>query len=310
MESLEDFSAQVAAAAALAADQSSSAAAPPATTVGVPGEVVTTPTDTGQGMTLEEQAAAQEAANIATTETPNPGSDIPLPAELGEAFAGKNVADLIGMLSNAQRKITELGQAKGPDGTLVPGTGANTPPKTLEQTVADAKMTPAEKTQATLTHYANVFNQQGSLSEADVTAIEKSTGLPSHMVTSWIQGEAAKAQLAAQEIYGVVGGEQKYTEMLGWMEKNVPNAQLEQFNRALATDNLPEIKFAVEAMHGAWKGSGGGAPTFFSGPTPATTAAEPFASWPQVSEAMSDPRYETDAAYRTQVESRLAVSNI
>lgn len=312
VESLEDFSAQVAAAAALAAQQGS-ATQVEETTIGIPGETVTVPSGAeGDGPTLEEQAAAQEAANHAETAAPIPGADIALPEELGDAFKGKTVSDLIGMLANAQKKITEQGQqlASGarPDGTVVPGAGTATAPQTLEDQVAAGKKTPAQQTEAVLAHYANLFNQQGSLSEADVNDITAKTGLPTHMVTGWIQGEAAKAQLAAQEIYSTVGGEAKYMEMLGWMEKNVPDPQLQQFNRALATEDVQQIKFAVEAMKGAWEASGGGPPTFFQGASPAVTAAAPFGSWAEVQKAMGTAEYETDPAYRAEVERRLAAS--
>ena len=333
---LAEFTAQVASAASLAAAQESpmlpaattpaAPIVPPVGGIAPPHEQTTMPAVHAPTLTLEEQAAAQDAAALAAGGAPVqplPGSDIKLPASYGEAFAGKSLADVMGMLAAANQTITtqteQLAAHARPPG-VVPGAqippvpavpGATQTPEQLAAAVAAGQQTPQQAITATLTEYANKFNAEGTLTAEDVAAIQAKTGLPTQMVIDHIQGEAAKAQLAAQDIYKITGGkEEGYNEMLKWMERHVPTAQLQEFNDSLATNNLGRIKFATEAMWGAYQASGGGAPTFFAGDAPAATRHQAFSGWGEVQAAMNDPRYATDESFRAAVEARLAVTNV
>jgi hypothetical protein len=326
-ETLEEFSARVAAAASLATQQATDLAAQQAaedTQLQAPTPPGTTQTQVEgvDGPTLEEQAAQMQAEQQHAEQGPVPGADMELPAELGDAFKGKTVADLIEMLAHAQNKITEQGQqlaeAGRPTG-IVPGANAEgqQADPNLQQQVQQAQATPEEKMAAALAKWANVFNEKGNLTEQEVLACSKETTLPPQVIVGMIQGEAAKAQLAAQQVYAITGGsEQGYQQMLQWMERHVPNEQLVQFNRALDSNDLEQIKFATEAMWGAFQASGGGAPAFFQGDPPKDTVSTPFQSWDEVQMAMNKltaqghRQYDIDETYRKEVEQRLAVSNI
>jgi hypothetical protein len=256
-----------------------------------PGEV--SAGDAGDtGPTLEEQAAAQDAP----PEAPAVGSDVPLPEGLGDQWAGKSVADLMAAQAAAQAKITELSQQQA--------------------AAPEAEATAAAPTGDVLQEYADRFQQQGSLSETDVKALSEKTGIPEEMVVGYIQGETAKVQLAAQEVYGLTGGPENYEQMVQWMSRHGEANAVQQFNATLASNNLPQIKAAVQGMYASFQQAGGGPPTLTQGRGQGATGIEPFRSWSQVTQAMQKAApdgtiyYETDPAYRAQVEARLNASNL
>ena len=65
---------------------------------------------------------------------------------------------------------------------------------------------------------------------------------------------------------------------------------------------------AVRGLYSQFASAGGKAPNLIQGNT-SGSAVKPFNAAAQVTEAMRDPRYKNDPAYRKTVEDRLAVTS-
>ena len=157
----------------------------------------------------------------------------------------------------------------------------------------------------------NVFqdelNETGQLSNEAYEALEEA-GIQRAMVDTWIEGRMAKAEQNIEQIYSLTGGNEGYNRMLEWADNNLHPTEAEAFNKQI--DNLDATaELAVAGLYARYQQSEGAMPSLMTGDT--NVSIEPrYESLAQITSAMSDPRYETDPAYRAQVAGRLNNSSV
>lgn len=112
-----------------------------------------------------------------------------------------------------------------------------------------------------------------------------------------------------REVQNSVGGEKQYTEIVGWAAENLPKSQVDAFDNLINTGNTEMIKLAVAGLKSQYSDVNG-----FEGRTlqgkPAKTSGEVFRSQAELVAAVSDPRYDNDPAYRSDVIEKLDRSDI
>jgi hypothetical protein len=96
--------------------------------------------------------------------------------------------------------------------------------------------------------------------------------------------------------------------MLEWADNNLHPTEAEAFNKQIdSLDATAEL--AVAGLYARYQQSEGAMPLLMTGDT--NVSIEPrYDSLAQITSAMSDPRYETDPAYRAQVAGRLNNSSV
>jgi len=107
---------------------------------------------------------------------------------------------------------------------------------------------------------------------------------------------------------GLVGGEKNYNEMLGWASQNLSEQDIEMYDAVMELGNPAAARFAIEALAYRYQESNGVEPDLVQGKSPGVGGA--FRSQAEVVQAMSDPRYDSDPAYRRDVMKKLERSNI
>lgn len=151
------------------------------------------------------------------------------------------------------------------------------------------------------------FAQGGELSPDSYTKLE-AAGIPRDMVDSYIAGQMAIANNLRNEAFSITGGETNYNTMTQWAATNMSKAELVAFNQTVESSNADQVKFAVSGLKARYEAVNGSSPNLMGGEG-STLGSEQFESWAQVKEAMKDPRYSKDPAYRGQVEQKLGRSN-
>jgi len=114
-----------------------------------------------------------------------------------------------------------------------------------------------------------------------------------------------------QDVNGLkslVGGEKNYNEMLGWASQNLSEQDIEMYDAVMELGNPAAARFAIEALAYRYQESNGVEPDLVQGKSPGVGGA--FRSQAEVVQAMSDPRYDNDPAYRRDVMKKLERSNI
>lgn len=160
---------------------------------------------------------------------------------------------------------------------------------------------PADK----LSKFAEEFSAEGKLSDKSYGELEK-LGYPKEFVDTYIAGQVAIAERAQQEVFNSVGGSDAYRQMTEWAGSNLSEDEVKAYNAAVESGDRNQVMFAVKGLQARFQSSR--EPQTLTGS--ASKGARGFRSSAEVVEAMRDPRYQKDPAYRADVERRMAVSNI
>ena len=107
----------------------------------------------------------------------------------------------------------------------------------------------------------------------------------------------------------IAGGKQEYSEMIEWAASNVPSHEVQAFNRVMDMEDSDAAFFAIHALKYAYRNAVGYEGKMLTGKAAADNP-EVFRSQAELVQAMEDPRYEKDPAYRMDVEEKLSRSNL
>ena len=109
-------------------------------------------------------------------------------------------------------------------------------------------------------------------------------------------------------VYNSAGGEAEYNRLTAWAADNIPESKLEAFNDIIDRGNATAIQIAVAGLRSEYEAQEGYEGRMLQGR--AARAVNGFRSQAEVVQAMSDPRYDSDPAYRQDVYDKLERSNV
>lgn len=258
-----------------------------------------------ENISLEKQAAMQEEAAQQRNQTleadPKAGKETieeqlkeeepERPEWLDEKF--ESPEEMAKAYKELQKKMSEPKPAK----------------KATAKKDAEPDVNPAEVMSEAIDSATNEFSENGELSDKTFEALEQA-GLPRHFVEAYINGQQAMSVQQASAIQESIGGEGNYSAMSEWATENLTDSELDAFNSIVEGSSVDAAKVAVKGLYSQFLAAGGKGPSLVQGSTAGEAGVKPFGSAAQLTEAMRDKRYETDPAYREQIEKRLAVSTI
>ena len=126
------------------------------------------------------------------------------------------------------------------------------------------------------------------------------------------QVEGSKPQMTEQhvtELKNVAGGEAKYTEMLQWATDNLSEQEVRMFDTVMDQGNPLAAFFAVRSLSYRFQDAMGYDGKMVTGTSPKSDGDQ-FQSQAEVVQAMSDPRYDRDPAFRQKIMKKLERSNV
>lgn len=112
-----------------------------------------------------------------------------------------------------------------------------------------------------------------------------------------------------QQLKGVVGGEESYQQLLSWASQNLSEQEINMFDHVMDTGDANACYFAIASLAQRYQDSTGYEGQLLTGKASSNTQQQ-FQSQAELVQAMSDPRYDKDPAYRKNVMDKLANSNI
>ena len=111
------------------------------------------------------------------------------------------------------------------------------------------------------------------------------------------------------DLKGIAGGDEGYTEMMGWAKSNLKKAEVDMYDQVMDKGDPLAAFFAVQALKYRFDDAKGVDGEMIQGKAPKTTG-DTFKSQAQVVKAMSDPQYDKDPAYRQEIYDKLERSNL
>lgn len=173
---------------------------------------------------------------------------------------------------------------------------------------------------------AGKFKDQSSLEQAYL-ALQKKLGEPSAepeageeveqeeqpAEENTEEEESSDDQLTeeqAGQLFEMVGGEKAYKSMLSWAGENMSKEEVSMYDSVMASGNANSIYFAVQALSNKYSDAVGNDGQLLTGKRSAAQQNEQFRSQQELVQAMNDPRYDRDPAFRDDVIRKLQNSDI
>jgi hypothetical protein len=156
--------------------------------------------------------------------------------------------------------------------------------------------------------FADSYAQNGALTDADYTQLENA-GIPRSMVDAFIEGQKALVDSTRNEVLSAIGGEENFEAMSAWASQNLSPSELQAYNNAVDSGDPGYMSLAVQGLYSRYQQHAGNEPTLVGGTRNAETG-DKYRSTAELTADMRDPRYKRDPAFRSDVEAKLARSDI
>lgn len=252
-----------------------------------------TPENTGE-LSQEEQDSLQVGEQLVK--------------EQGELLAGKykNAEDL-------EKAYVELQKKLGGDKDDVQEETEATKEEVLDEPEAEDNPAASLITEASQEFYDND-------NQLSPETIEKFAELDSkQLIAAYLESiknspqvnEQAEVDLAQRDIDRIqqtVGGQEEYSKLTEWSAKNLTESQINSFDKVVNSGDTELIELAVAGLKAKYDNSNGYEGRMLTGKT--TSSTEVYRSQAQLVQAMADPRYDNDPAYRAEVIAKLEQSDL
>ena len=248
-----------------------------------------------EGLTSEEQDSLQVGEKMVE--------------EQGELLAGKykNAEDLEKAYVELQKKLGEKEDGVSQEG------------REETEEVKDSEEPKAEKSPAVaLLESANeeYFANDNKLSPETLEKFSEMSSKDLVQAYMEMQKNAPPAQaevdVTTQEINKIqnsVGGEAEYNKLVNWASENLKPHEIKAFDNLVGTGNAAAIQLGVDALKSKYDNANGYEGRMLSGKA-ADNKGDVFRSQAQLVQAMADPRYDNDPAYRADVVEKLNRSDL
>lgn len=228
----------------------------------------------------------------------------PTDGKSGEAdLAGfKSQEDLVKAYNELRAKMSREGAPKAEE--PAPATEQPKPEEATREQANEA----AKAAGVDMAALESEFLQNGGLSDETYKNLEKA-GFGRETVDAYIAGQQALADQMQARIEEHVGGADKLEAALEWAKSGLSREEQVAFNNTVDTADEAGIKLALDGLMAKFANAEGSEPSLIGGSTTGNGGSV-FRSTAELTAAMRDPRYQTDPAYRADVEQRLARSSI
>ena len=160
-----------------------------------------------------------------------------------------------------------------------------------------------------LAEATRAINESGELSEELVNQIQSMDSLEvfEAMKGGLPEGkDLSDGELNA--VYQAVGGQDQYGNLISWAQDNFSETEIEAYDAMIETGNMAQINLALQALYYRYTDAMGSEGNMLQGKPAAAEAV--FRSQQELIQAMNDPRYDNDPAYRQDVLNKLDRSDI
>jgi len=154
------------------------------------------------------------------------------------------------------------------------------------------------------------INESGELSEELSKQLSEMSGVDVFKAMQGANPPGGRdlSQGEIDTVYKSVGGEDKYSEIVGWAKENFSEAEINAYDQIIESGNLDQINLALQSLNYRYTDAMGQDGNLLQGKPAAAEAT--FRSRAELIAAMNDPRYDSDPAYRQDVISKLDRSEL
>ena len=155
------------------------------------------------------------------------------------------------------------------------------------------------------------YMETGGLKDASYKLLEDA-GISKQYADTYIEGVKALGQQIGNQVKDSVGGSGDYQNMVEWAQANYSPEQIQAYDSAVNSGDVQLAMLTARGLQADYQNSSGYEGQTVSGDTSMRMSgnSDVFRSNAEVTEAMKDPRYESDQAYRQDVRDKLERSEV
>tara|TARA_Y100000004_G_scaffold175093_1_gene214392 strand:+ start:1308 stop:1949 length:642 start_codon:yes stop_codon:yes gene_type:complete len=112
-----------------------------------------------------------------------------------------------------------------------------------------------------------------------------------------------------EALQNIVGGPEEYGQIIDWAKDNLSEQEISMYDHVMESNDPIAMFFAIRALGNSYENAVGVDGELLTG-TASSTPQDVFRSQAEVVQAMSDPRYDADPAYRQDVYEKLERSPV
>ena len=186
------------------------------------------------------------------------------------------------------------------------------PPEVQEEPKAEEK-SEEEPTKENTTVLNSLWEQrnEGKFSEESLSNLSKTN--PGDLAREYLRYRQSKEQGLTDkdvtELKDLAGGPDKYDQIVSWATKNLSQQEQQMYDRVIDQGDPVACYFALQTVMTKYENANGKDGQLITGKAP-TQSNNVFRSQAELVQAMADPRYENDPAYRQDVIEKLDRSGI
>ena len=257
---------------------------------------------------------------VSTSENLTPDEQDSL--QLGEKMQADQEQLLAGKYKNAEdleQAYVELQKKLGEKGDETSETTGDTKPTDSEEDTEETKEATEDSPAVALINEASAeyYANDNKLSPE---TIEKFSSMSSQdLVNAYLelqQGQPAQQQQQVtvsdadiNSIKNSVGGDAEYNNIVTWAGQNLDDKSISAFDNIVESGNTDAIKLAINGLKSQYENANGYEGRMLTGKA-AKTSGDSFRSQAELVQAMSDPRYDNDPAYRQDIMAKLDRSDL
>jgi hypothetical protein len=157
---------------------------------------------------------------------------------------------------------------------------------------------------------ATEYKENGGLTDDSYKTLENA-GISRQYADTYIAGVKALGEQLGSKVMESVGGKEDYSSMVEWAKTNYSPEQVQAYDAAVNGGDINTAMMAAKGLRADYQGATGSEGTTYGGETPSGHIdGNVFRSNAEVVQAMRDPRYENDLAFRQDVLDKLDRSEI
>ena len=153
------------------------------------------------------------------------------------------------------------------------------------------------------------INESGELSEEVAQQISEMNGMDvfnAMQQTDQLGRDLSEGELSS--VYQAVGGQEQYNNLIEWAGANFSEGEIQAYDSVIESGDINQINLALQALYYRYTDAVGQDGELLQGKPAAAEAT--FRSQQELIQAMNDPRYDDDPAYRQDVIDKLDRSNL
>ena len=189
-------------------------------------------------------------------------------------------------------------------------------PQTAKEIYGDFVGSKLEESGVDYNNMNERWQKNGKLEDADYEQLQ-GAGFTREMVESYLDGLQYRAtkdnQLSVQQatdLQNEYGGAERYRQMTEWAAQNFTETERAAYDKAMKSTDIDYVRLAVDGLQARYMAATDQEPRLIGGRSSRGSSNDVFESNAQLVEAMNDPRYSRDSAYRKKVADKLGRSNI